>query len=129
MKRFLVLFMLSLGTFFQGGCAAIFDGTSDRVVIETIPAGRSFTYKGVSYNSGDSVTIHKEFKEPYILYGKNKNLKAEIPSDVNAWLIGDCALLLFFFIPGLIALGVDFGTGAWREYNLDAPIVIPVADG
>ena len=41
---------------------------------------------------------------------------------VDPWVIADTCLLFLGILPGVIALGVDFGTGAWRK--LDNPQVV-----
>ena len=39
--------------------------------------------------------------------------------DVCPWLWGDAGLLLLGIVPGVLAFGVDFGTGAWRHLDDD----------
>ena len=57
------------------------------------------TVKGKQFNVGDA----------------RRPLMVELQFDPDRWLIGDAVLLLFGILPGLIAFGVDFGTGAWRD--------------
>lgn len=42
-----------------------------------------------------------------------------IGSDVDPWLFGSVALIVLFVIPGLVATGVDFATGAWKKLDTD----------
>lgn len=40
-------------------------------------------------------------------------------SDVCPWMIADVGLLFLGVIPGVVALGVDFATGAWHHPSHD----------
>jgi len=102
------------------GCAAIFRGTSQTVRVITTPEGKSVYYQGMKINDGDMITVQKHFDHPQFNVGQpDRPIMASMNYDPDPWLIGDCVLLFFFIIPGVVALGVDFGTGAWR--NLDDP--------
>jgi len=102
------------------GCAAIFRGTSQTVRVVTTPQGQSVYYRGMKLNDGDLFTVQKHFDTPKFNVGEaNRPIMYSMNYDPDPWLIGDCVLLVFFLIPGLVAIGVDFGTGAWR--HLDDP--------
>jgi len=110
---------------FCGGCAAIFQGTSQTVAIKTIPEQKTFQYNGVVQKADSSITILKHFDAPSIYAGEKYETKIDVPSSVSLWLIGDGVLCLFFIIPGLIGFGVDFGTGAFRIYDMPTVITVP----
>jgi len=129
MGRVFALLLLFLGFIFQGGCVAMFSGTSDSVVIETTPAGKQFKYADAFYESGDRLSISKDIDGAFIMAGKDFGTKLEIPHTADAWIVGDCLLLLLLIIPGVIALCVDAGSGSWRAYELEKPIVIAVPGG
>lgn len=109
-------------------CAAIFNGTSQNVRVVTSPPGKQVYYKGMRIQDGEVLTVQKKFREPQFNVGTpSRPVMYTMHYDPDAWLIGDVVLLLFFFIPGVAALCVDFGTGAWR--NLDDPQHIHVVGG
>ncbi len=124
--RFLaVALLLALAPHFTG-CAAILRGTSQQTRINTRPEGGSFEYEYLRFRDGDVVTIRKKFKPAMVNVGTERRpIDQELQYYPDAWLIGDCVLLLVFVIPGLIALGVDFGTGAWRNYDQTQFVRVP----
>lgn len=114
--------------FFSAGCAAMFRGTSQTVTLATVPSGGSVFYQGIRFSDGDAVTVRKRLATPMVVPDDGAPAQGQPMSyNPDPLLIADAALLLFFFIPGAIALGVDFGTGAWRD--LDERQVIHVGRG
>ncbi len=118
--RWVVYVLLSGVLNLTAGCCTIFNGTSQTVRVITHPEGKTVEYKGMNINDGDVFTVQKEFQTPEFNVGADgRPVMVSMDYGPDPWLIGDAALLLFFIIPGLVALGVDFGTGAWR--NLEDP--------
>lgn len=69
-------------------------------------------------SSGGCATLAHRSDHQYP--GKRLVEKCENKGDVCPWLAADFALLLAGVVPGVIALGVDFGTGAWRHEDYGA---------
>lgn len=112
----LIAGVLNLST----GCAAVFSGTNQNVRVITTPPGKTVYFNGMRVKDGEMLTVQKHFREPEFNIGApERPVMYPMHYDPDPWLIGDGVLLFFFLIPGLIALGVDFGTGAWR--NLEDP--------
>lgn len=100
------------------GCALIVSQRKQTVRVNTTPPGRTVTIDGTAVKDGQSFTIKKDFKAAEANIGSaNRPTNVELKYNPDVWLVGDAALLLFFVLPGLIALGVDFGSGAWRAYQ------------
>jgi hypothetical protein len=78
-------------------------------------SGVIFTLAVVSSvaSSGGCATLAHRSSHAYP--GKRLVEECENKGDVCPWLAADFALLLAGVVPGVIALGVDFGTGAWRH--------------
>ena len=108
------------------GCAAMFDGNSQRVTVVTTPPGRSVFYRGLKVSDGEVIRVRKRFGTPQFNVGESKRpLMEDMEYFPHAWLIGDAALLLLGIIPGLIAGGIDFGTGAWRNLDDVQHVIVP----
>lgn len=109
------------------GCAAIFRGGSQRVTVVTNPPGRTVMYEGQTVSDGDSVIVRKSFDTPRFDVGKpGRPSMVNMTYNPDLWLIGDAAFFLLGIIPGLIAGGIDFATGAWR--NLDPRQFVTIPD-
>lgn len=119
----LIVGMLNLSI----GCAAIFRGTSQTVTIRTIPEGKTVMFQGVRIKDGGTIHVSKRFDAPEFNVGaEGRPYFVEMHYSPDPWLIADCVGLIFYIVPGLIALGVDFGTGAWR--HLENPQIVYVPD-
>lgn len=101
----------------SSGCAAIIRGTSQTCRVVTDPPGQSIMYNGREVFDGESITIQKRFEPTLISTGSNSHVLQELKYDPDPLIICDAALLFLGVIPGVIALGVDFGTGAWRNHH------------
>ncbi len=113
----------------QTGCAALFGDKTQVVTVRTVPEGRTVYYHGIAVNDGDTITVRKKFKEPEVNIGsKDRPHFVELDYEPDLWLIGDGVLLLFFVVPGLVALGVDFGTGSWRDLDEHQVLYVGVAE-
>ena len=100
------------------GCAAIFRGTSQTVTVVTDPPGRTVYYRGMEVDDGERITIRKEFRTPEFGVDDSRiPLTTPMSYDPDVWLVGDMGWFLLGGIPGIIAFGVDFGTGAWRQLD------------
>ncbi len=104
------------------GCAAIFRGTTQTVTIRTDPPGRSVHYQGLEITDGSAVSIRKRAEEPRVYVGA---WSRELSYEPDPLLIADAALLVVFVIPGIVALGIDFATGAWRDLDDVQRIYVP----
>ena len=71
--------------------------------------------------------MKKTFECPEFDVGApDRPMQVQMDYGVDTWIIGDCALLLLPpWLPGLVALGVDFGTGAWRDLENPQHVVVP----
>ena len=108
------------------GCATMFAGAAQTVRISTHPAGGSVFYQGVKLRDGDTLSVNKQFETPsFYLDADHPFTKVDMTYDPSAWLIADGALLFVFVLPGLVALGVDFGTGAWRQLHPVQLVIVP----
>ena len=109
-----------------GGCAAIFRGTSETVTISTEPPGGEIHYQGQRVSDGGTIRVQKGFDVPTVDAGVlGAPRLVAMTYDPDPLLIADVALLFFGLVPGAIALGVDWLSGAWR--NLDDRQIFHVA--
>jgi hypothetical protein len=116
--------LLVLLAFSSTGCATMFRGRSEQVTVRTDPSGRTIYYQGRSVGHGESLHVRKEFETPqFQLHGSGGAVPLEYNPD--PWLIGDAAFLLLGIIPGVIALGIDIGTGAWRNLADEQVVILP----
>ncbi len=126
LKRLIFIALLSVLVPYFTGCAAIVNGSSQQVRIHTRPEGKTFYYDRVKYNDRDHITVHKEYMVSKVNVGtEQRPLDVQLQYNPDAWLIGDCAFLLIGLIPGVVALGIDFGTGTWRDYEEIQHITVP----
>ena len=111
------------------GCCAILNGTSQTIRVVTNPEGKTVEYEGMKLKDGDTFTLQKHFHNPQFNVGTDRRpIMYDLHYDPDPWLIGDGVLLLFFIIPGVIALGVDFGTGAWRTVDNPQQVYVPPSE-
>ncbi len=107
------------------GCATIIRGRGQTVNIITNPADRTVYYQGRPVSHGQNLIVSKQFESPKFNVGTDQGpIEVQMTYDMDPWLIADAALLFVFIIPGVIALGVDAATGAWR--NLHSPQIVYV---
>ncbi len=127
--RFLAALLIPATAVLVPGCAAMFSGRTQRVLVVTHPEGGIVQYKGATVSDGEVVVVTKKFEEPkFVLTGEGPPLQVPFTYDPDPWLIGDAVLL---FVPpglifGLIGFGVDVLTGAWRD--LDDPQQVYMRD-
>ena len=114
MKLFVALLLSASLLFSSTGCATLLRGTSQTIMVRTNPPGGNVEYQGRKLTDGEMLHVQKRL-EPARVYVDS------VPRDLHygpdPLLIGDAVLLFFFVVPGLIALGIDFGTGAWRDFH------------
>jgi hypothetical protein len=109
------------------GCATMFSGTTQTVTVVTQPPGKSVYYNGVEIKDGERVTIQKRFQTPqFNIGGSRRPILVDMTYNPDPLIIGDGVLLIFWLVPGLIAGGVDAGTGAWRQ--LDDQQIVYISD-
>lgn len=114
--------------FWSSGCAALLHGTSQTIRVTTQPAGETIYYQGIAVRDGEMVTVQKHFEPPRLNVGTpERPVMADVKFDPDPLLIADAVLLVFFVVPGLVALGVDFGTGAWRKLDDPQPVIVPAS--
>ncbi len=113
------------------GCATIAakfknDGKVE-TLIRTVPANRVFTFENLPHDSPDTVTFGHQFDPRFIRAGRDYKTEVELASRPSPWLIGDGVLLIVPvpIIGGVIAFGVDWMTGAWREYPPVMELPVP----
>ena len=100
------------------GCATMFRGTTETIRVQTTPAGQRVSYEQVEVGDDETVTVRKRFTPPrFSIGGEGERREVGLRITPDPWLLGDTALLIPFIIPGVIAFGVDFGTGAWRDLD------------
>ncbi len=112
------------------GCATVVsDGGGERpLMVTSEPAGAAvYTKRGMEdwrkHPGVTPTTIHLDPAKGNGDYqlklelGGYEPLLAHISSDVDPWLFGSMALTLVFVVPGLVATGVDFATGAWKKLD------------
>ena len=123
----LIAIILILAMFsFTSGCCTMFSEKSQTITVKTVPEGKIVRYQGVKIKDGGTVYIKKEFKAPqFYIGGEGGFYFVDLDYNPNLWLIGDCGLLLLGLIPGLIGFGIDFGTGAWRDFDNPQVIYLP----
>ncbi|MEW6744552.1 MAG: hypothetical protein AB1486_17495 [Planctomycetota bacterium] len=123
--RVAVTWLVAASLVVSGGCATVFRGTSQNVCVSTYPAGGKVLFNGISLGDGQTVTVTKRFETPSVTLDEARPLKHDLTFDADPWLIGDAALLVLGIVPGLVALGIDFGTGAWRNLHERQTILLP----
>lgn len=105
---------------FSTGCSTIFSGSSQTVLVTTAPAGRTVYYEGMPVRDGEYLVVQKRFEAPQMNIGNDeRQYLVPMAYGPDPWLIGDAVLMFVFLVPGLVAVGVDLGTGSWRK--LESP--------
>ena len=114
------------------GCATVMsEGGGDRPLhISSTPDGaRVFVKQGMrEWQEQPQVTPTTIYLDP-VDGGGDYQLRLElegyepltgyIGSDLDPWVFGSVALIVLLVIPGLVATGVDFATGAWKKLDTD----------
>jgi hypothetical protein len=101
-----------------GGCATILRGTSERVTISTEPPGGRIIYRGQRVVDGGTIQVQKGFDVPTVDAGAPGAPRiVAMTYNPDPLVIVDVALLFFGLLPGAIALGVDWFSGAWRDLD------------
>ena len=118
--------VLGLALLGSTGCALIIRGKEQKVILNIRPEGNIAFFEGREYKSGDQISIEKGPEFPRIYFkGPEFAHEHELEYDPDPWLIADAGLLLLGIIPGVIALGVDIGTGAWRYIEDPQTVYLP----
>ncbi len=108
------------------GCATILRGTHQTVTLVTNPAGETVLFQGRTVKDGESFNVDKHVEEPTVyLNDSGRPIEVQLKYDPDVLLVADGALLFVFVIPGLVALGVDFATGAWRDLHSQQLVYVP----
>ena len=126
-RRSVAMAILAPLLWFSSGCAYYLGRTSETVTIVTTPAGRSVFYEGVRFSDGDTITVQTDSEPPQFNVGEaNRPIMVDMSFDPDVGpIVGDAVWLLFGILPGLIAFGVDFGTGAWRDLDAVQRVNVP----
>jgi len=112
------LFLILSLVLSTSSCAAIIRGTTQTCHVVTDPPGQTVVYNGREVNDGETITVQKHFDPALIHAGDdNRHVFVELKYDPDPLLFCDAALLPLGVVPGLVALGVDLGTGAWRDLH------------
>ena len=121
--------MLGAQAMALAGCATIFSGQTQTVMLATAPEGESVLYNGARVEDGKSILVRKELRAPTLVIDDEKRHQVrEMSYNPDPWLLGDAALLLFFVVPGVVAAGVDIATGAWRKLDERQVVFMPAGD-
>ena len=121
--RIVSLVLAALLSLWTSGCATMSGGLSQMVVVRSHPSGGTVQYRGRDVFDGQSIVVDKLFETPQFHVG---TVSVPMQYEPNPWLVADGVLLFFFIVPGVVAFGVDFGTGAWR--NLRGTQVVHIPD-
>ena len=99
------------------GCASIISGTSKDVVFLVNPPGETVYYEGRAISDGETVRISKSLSSNNrVNVGTRERPRdVEFNREVDPWFIGSVALIIIFLVPGVVAIAVDFVTGAALE--------------
>jgi len=117
LRAFTFLLIATFG-FYSTGCSTFLGRQSQTIRIVTTPPGKNVYYEGRTISDGERFTIRKGFQTPKFNVGTPRRPVMQVMQyDPDPGLIGDAAWLLFFFVPGVIAFGVDGATGSWRELH------------
>ncbi len=113
---------------FSSGCASIFDGTHESVRVQTRPGGHVVYYLGEPVSDGEKIRVSKKFGSSEFRIGSAESAETvRLGYSPAPWLLGDAGLLLFGVVPGLVALGIDAATGAWRNLDDEQVVYAPEA--
>ncbi len=100
------------------GCATLMTEKTQTVRLTTDPPGRIVFYQDRQIRDGEYVKVHREFRAPaFEIREGERTARAAMAYTAEPWIIGDAGLLLFFIVPGVVAGGLDVGTGAWRKLS------------
>lgn len=117
-----------VSSFVPLGCATLFEGESQTVVIVTHPEGRTVFYEGMRIGDGGGVKVNKRYDAPQLIAPAGRSRGTlDMTYSPSPWLLGDAVLLLPGLVPGLIAFGIDFYTGAWRVLDNPQHVYLSIA--
>ncbi len=109
------------------GCATLMTEKTQTVRLTTDPPGQTVFYQDRRIRDGEYVNVRREFRAPaFEIREGERQAQASMAYTAEPWIIGDAGLLLFFIVPGVVAGGLDMGTGAWRK--LSDPQVIHIEE-
>ncbi|SDZ08859.1 hypothetical protein [Nitrosomonas sp. Nm33] len=109
------------------GCASIFHGTSQQVVIRSNQPDVDLYVNEAFIGRGNGITVFKK-KEEYVITASKEGC---IPTSISASKTFDATTLLGMFIDlGIITILVVDGTvtGAWRKFDQTSFIIDPQCD-
>lgn len=101
------------------GCAAVIRGTTQKVDIRASTEGGYAWHEGRRVHGGDVIVIQKKAQQEYFKIGEEERGAKKVPMtySLDPIIFFNIIGLFVFFVPGVVAFAVDFGTGAWRDYH------------
>jgi hypothetical protein len=123
MRRLLIalgfaLVVVDLGS----GCGAMFNQSSTAMPISVTPPGASISVDGL-YVGQAPATVSLSNASSHIIEiqadGYERQMTHLEPRASAGLVVLDCLLLVFFIVPGIIALAVDGATGDWKVLEED----------
>jgi hypothetical protein len=115
----LAVIVVNLGT----GCGAMFNEPAPAIPVHVTPPGARIYVDGLYVAQAPSY-VRLTAANPHVVQVAADGYEAQtiqVTSQANGgYIILDCLLILALIVPGIIALAVDGGTGAWRTLDVQA---------
>ena len=115
----LAVIVVNLGT----GCGAMFNEPAPAIPVHTNPAGARIYVDG-AYVAQTPSYVRLTAASSHLVQIAADGYDAQsiqITSQANGgYIILDCLLILALIVPGIIALAVDGGSGAWKTLDVQA---------
>ena len=115
----LAVIVVNLGA----GCGAMFNEPAPAIPVHTNPAGARIYVDGAYVAQAPSyvrLTAANSHLVQIAADGYDAQ-SIQVTSQANGgYIILDCLLILALIVPGIIALGVDGGSGAWKTLDVQA---------
>lgn len=115
----LAVILVNLGA----GCGAMFNEPAPAIPVHVSPAGARIYVDGVYVAQAPSY-VRLTAANPHVVQVAADGYEAQtiqVNSQANGgYIILDCLLILALIVPGIIALAVDGGTGAWRTLDVQS---------
>ena len=115
----LAVVLVNLGA----GCGAMFNEPAPAIPVHVRPAGARIYVDGVYVAQAPSY-VRLTAANPHVVQIAADGYEAQtlqINSQANGgYIVLDCLLILALIVPGIIALAVDGGSGAWKTLDVQA---------
>ena len=92
------------------GCTLIVQGTSQTVTFNSEPQGASFTVAGQTAVTPATLDLPKDDYQIAFRHEGYEDAQYELRRGVSNWFIGSCVM-------GVVAAGIDFASGAYKEFE------------